>query len=435
MNTPFEKIISTIIYLCIYSLLFYFLQTSQLRSDFACFYSAAIAYAQGTDPYINLVASYMAVPVKLPANLNPPFFLPLLVPLTNFNFHVASSLWFLSSLLLGAIGALLSFKLSFPEDFFKKYWLTLLFIYLGMFATLINTGIGQIGGICSFFIITGYYFYLRKYDYLAGTFWGFIIAVKLFPALLFLFVLNQKRYKVFLIMILCCLLAFLIPLWDKGMDIYSIYFNMLSRVAWFGDNWNASLYGFLFRLFVDLKSHQSTLFIKIIYLPLFGIILLWYIRKIHLFRKTANNNPADHKEFCFTLLIMLLLSPFGWLYYFSLLIMPLTIIWQALLQEKTTSTKIQALWALCLILINFPIGYVEAINMSSLLSKVSVYSMNFYGLIIIIYLFTRLNPSPPPIVLDAVTRNKEYTYPIIVALALGLFITLCVIIMQIITAS
>ncbi len=420
-----KKAIAYTIILGIYSLLFYYLQTAQLRSDFATFYSSSLAYSQGTDPYGNLIATYFAVPIKLTANLNPPFFLQLLVPLTYFNYQFAASLWFLCSLILGVIGALLGFKLLCTKEFFEKYWPPLLFIYLGMFSTLMNTGIGQVGGFCSFFIITGYYFYLRKYDFVAGIFWGFIIALKLFPALLFLFVLNQKRYKAFVITLVCCVLAFLIPVWQKGITIYSIYFNMLSRVAWYGDNWNASLYGFLFRLFIDMQSLRGIWLIKIIYLALFAILLLWYIRTIHLLRKTSAHQQVDHREFCLTLLIMLFLSPLGWLYYFSLLIMPLTIIWQSLIQEKPKSNKLHALWTLCLLLISFPMGYVQSSDMNSFLAKLSIYSINFYGLTIIIYLLIRMNKSPTALTLNEVNMSNEYTNPIITALALGLLITLC----------
>jgi hypothetical protein len=339
MSNFVEKMILSLIFIFIYCLLFYFLQTSQLRLDFASFYSAAAAYAEGANPYTNLVASYLSTPTKLPANLNPPFFLQLLSPLTSLNFQLVSSIWYLCSFILGIIGALLSFKLSCSEDFFKKYKINLLFIYLGMYPTFINAGIGQVGSILLFFIMTGYYFYLQKQDYLAGTFWGFIIAIKLFPALLFLFVLSQKRYKVLIIMLMTCLLAFLLPCLVKGVAIYSLYFNMLPRVAWFGDNWNASLYGFLFRLFIDVKSLGNSWLIQCIYLVLFSLLLLWYIQKIKLFSKTSTTHPLDHRGFGFTLIMMLFLSPFGWLYYFPLLLMPLTMIWQSLCQEKATPTN------------------------------------------------------------------------------------------------
>ena len=423
MSNTTKKIILAGLFLLMYGLLLYFLQLTQLRLDFSSFYAAALAYTHGTDPYKTLVTSYSIIPEKLPANLNPPFFLMLLSPLTHLNFKLASSLWFICSFILGNIGALLCFKISCSEDFFKKNWLLLLFIYLGMYSTLMNTVVGQIGGFLLFFIMAGYYFYLQRHDYLAGIFWGIIIAIKLFPALLFIFILSQKRYKALLITFISCLLAFLLPLIVKGKVIYSLYLSLLTRMLWFGDNWNGSLYGFLFRLFVDIKSYHNLALIKTIYPFLFIILLIWYWKKINSYRKTAKTDfQFDHRAFCLTLVMMLLMSPLGWLYYFSLLLMPLTVIWQSFNQEKSISNYIP-LWVLALLLINFPLGYIEVVTMHSVLYKLSIHSFYFYGLVIIAYLLSSLNEAPT-IAINNEEKIMHYLYPVYFSLALGIFITL-----------
>ena len=417
MNVTLKKTFLSGLFLCIYSLLFYCQFTLQLRLDFSSFYSAALAYKENLDPYKCLVASYFASPEKLPANLNPPFFLQLISPLTELNFQMASSLWFLFSFILGSLGALLSFKITCSKDIFKNNWLILLFIYLGMFSTLMNIGIGQMGAILFFCIIVGYYFYLQNQDYLAGGFWGVIIALKFFPALLFIYVLIQKRYTVFIVMLLTFLLACLLPFLIKGASIYSLYLNMLPRVLWFGDNWNASLYGFLFRIFIDIKSPENVWFIKITYLFFFLSLLIWYIKKISLLGKSA-----DHRAFCFTLVMMLLMSPLGWLYYFSLLIMPLTVIWQSFFQEQPASNTKRALWVVGLFIINFPIGYVQVLDMHSYLYKLTAYSLYFYGLIIIAYLVSQL-PEPSEVNINKQEKIIDLN-PLKITLALGLLMTI-----------
>ena len=426
MSLNVKKTLLLFLFLLIYSLLFYFLIHGQLRMDFTSFYSSALAYKQNTNPYLSLVADYYAIPIKLPANLNPPFFLQLIQPLAQFNFPVASVLWFICSFVLGAIGALISFKLSCSEHLFQKNRLIFLFIYLAMYSTLVNAGIGQIGGILLFFIMNGYYFYQQKYDYWAGIFWGTIIALKLFPGLLFLFVLSQKRYKVLIIMLITSLFTFFLPVLIQGPEIYSLYFNMLPRILWFGDNWNASVYGVLFRLFIDIKNTHNLVLIKITYLCIFVILSLWYMRMIIVFQKTTliNNQRSDHRSFCLTLVMMLLISPMGWLYYFSLLLMPLTIIWQSLHQEQSTSNKTELLWALSLFLINFPMGYVEVINMSTLLYKLTFFSFYFYGLVLIAYLISHLKPAAPFILMGNEEKNMALLPSMYLALALSLFITL-----------
>lgn len=433
MSITFKKILLLEVFLLTYSLLFYFLVTSQLRLDFYSFYSSAIAYATDINPYQCLQTTYFVIQQNLPANLNPPIFLQLLRPLTQLNYQQAPALWFIISFFLGSIGALLSFKILCSRDFFKKNWLILLFIYLGMHSTLMSMGIGQLGSILLFFIISGYYFYLREQDYLAGILWGFIISIKLFPALLFIFALNQKRFKLFLIMLVTCSMAWVFPFLIKGIGIYSLYFKMLPRVLWFGDNWNASLYGFLFRLFIDVKSAQNVWVIKITYLFFFIILLIWYIKKIILFKKTnKDHRTSDHRAFCLTLVMMLLMSPLGWLYYFSLLIMPLTLIWQSLDRDVFASTKAPVLWALSLFLINFPVGYIETPNMNHVIYKLSVYSFHFYGLVLVAYLIGSLREPLSAVMISTQEKNKNHLYPLYLALALGIFIILSCFIMQLI---
>nr|WP_226905614.1 glycosyltransferase family 87 protein [Legionella antarctica] len=391
--------------------------------DFSSFYASALAYTQGTNPYHSIVASYFLIPIKLPANLNPPFFLQLFSPFTYLNFKWASSLWFLCSLIFGNIGALLCFKLSCSEEFFKKNRLFLVFVYLGMYSTVMNTGIGQIGGFLLFFVMAGYYFYLQKQDCITGIFWGVIIAIKLFPALLFIFMLSQKRYLVFFITAICSVLASLLPLFDRP-ELYSLYFNMLTRMLWFGDNWNGSLYGFIFRLFVNIKSYQNLEMIKIIFLLFFIILSIWYGYTINFFRKTTKSNPqSDHRAFCLTLVMMLLMSPLGWLYYFSLLIMPLTIIWQSFNHDKLRSNNVVLPWVLSLFLINFPLGYIESSSMHSIIYKLTIYSPYFYGLVIIAYLLSRIDESILPSRIGEL-NNINYLHSLYLSLGLGVFITL-----------
>lgn len=397
-------------FILIYGLLFYYLITLQLRIDFSSFYAAALAYIHDVNPYQCLVATFFPIPKKIPVNLNPPFFLQLISPLTQISFQSAATLWSLGSFLMGISGALISFKLTLPPAFFKKNWFYLMAIYLAMYSTLMNTSVSQMGGVLLFFIMAGYYFFLRKHDYLAGVFWGFIISIKLFPALLFLFVIHQKRFTVLFMMLLTCLLAFLFPLLSKGAENYELYFNLLPRILWYGDNWNASIYGFLFRLFIDVKADQNLWLIKILYLLISTLLVVWYVKKLNLFRTTL----IDHRAFCFTLVMMLFLSPFGWLYYFSLLIMPLTLIYQSLTRKDS------AIWALCLFLINVPIGYVQATDMGWFVYKISFYSLYFYGLVLVLILMSRLKEPPQ----FGEVINHQLLYPLKITLTFGLLVVL-----------
>jgi alpha-1,2-mannosyltransferase len=81
--------------------------------------------------------------------------------------------------------------------------------------------------------------------------------------------------------------------------------------------------------------------------------------------------------------MMLLLSPFGWLYYFPILTLPLAITWSRARQAGFASATV---WVLCLFFLNFPMDYIPANKMQSLLAILSFHSFHFYGLLLLLYL-------------------------------------------------
>ncbi len=403
----------------VYVFLFFYLITLQLRLDFISFYASADAYIIHLNPYQSVLPSFS--PIKLPINLNPPFFLFLLSPLTHISFKSAVFLWSVLSFIAGILGALISFKLCVSPFNFKKYGLIFLAMYLSMYSTIMNLSIGQIGGFLLFFIMTGYYFYLKKQDYLAGFFWGIIIAIKLFPGLLIFLALIQKRYQLILIILITFILCWSMPLITHGTNVYSLYFDKIQRVLWYGDNWNSSIYGYLFRLFIDPTSIRNLIPIKATYLIVSVIFFIWYIKTI----RTYNNTTyGDHRSFCLTLVMMLLLSPMGWLYYFSLLLMPLILLWQST-NENVLNFKKKIYWALSVFLINVPIYYVETKNMHHFILKISFYSLSFYGLILIAYLLSGLSVAPNPYLKVNNTMIRNTVNPVIISLTIGLLIILC----------
>ncbi|ASQ47161.1 glycosyltransferase family 87 protein [Legionella clemsonensis] len=401
-----------------YGVLFYFILTFQQGIDFASFYSSAQMLITGNNPYQTLVAHYLPVVKKLACNLNPPFVLMLFSPLAKLNYHSALAIWWIISLILSLIAARLVFKHAFSVHFYQQNWPNLYLLYLAFFGILMDRAITQLGALLVFCIILGYHFYSKKKDYLAGALWGFVIALKFFPALLFFYVCLQKRYQAFAIMLSVALLLSLLPLMVYGTQIYKDYLAMMPQVQWYGDNWNASVYGYLFRIFVDVHDKtQSRLYVSIFYGILFIVFFLWYLKK-------ASNllTPSSDKQFfALTLAMMLLLSPFGWLYYFSLLIFPLALTWEAIFLYGN-SLKPKILWLLSLFLLNFPIDYLSSKKMTELLNKFLIYSFYFYGLLLLIYLlsrpqihFTRSHPAP---------ISARYYPVIIIIFAFGFLIPL-----------
>ncbi|MCW8386553.1 DUF2029 domain-containing protein [Fluoribacter dumoffii] len=387
MSNRYQQVFIFIL-LSFYCLLVYFIVNHLQRVDFSSFYMSSQAFSQGENPYINFYTTFLPSVKILPANLNPPFVLWGFNFLTRFSYSHALLIWLSISFISGLIGITIAFYYAFSRQFLQNHYATLYLLYFAFFPTLMSLATQQFGGILLFLIMVGYHFYLKRHDYVAGICWGIIIAIKLFPALLFFYVLKQNRKRVFATMLLTFCIAVFFPLFHHGSEIYQHYFRMMRGVFWYGDNWNASVYGFIFRLCFGGEKLPDMWHLKLVNLLqsiLFLILLFWYWRKMG----TVEKGRINHQPFCFTLAMMLLLSPFGWLYYFPLLIFPMILIWFAALKEKGSSQKTVLIWLISLFLLNFPVDYVNSQLMTHVLVRVSFYSTFFYGLVLLIYLLGR----------------------------------------------
>lgn len=375
-----------LIVLGLYGFLFSLALAHPKPCDFASLYAALKLLVAKENPYVPFLAIDFS-PQTMTTNLNPPFGLWLLTPLISVNYLTAFSLWSSLSFILGLIGASISFYYALPSDFLRKNWLLLFLLYLSLFSTATNLIIGQLGAILLFFIMAGYYFYLQKRHCLAGFFWGIIIALKLFPGLLIFYALLQRRYKVVMAILVTIAVAMLIPLLAYGNNLYTNYYGLTLDPIHHSGNWNASFYGFLFRLLLPLKAsdpHHLVL-IKSLYGISFFALLIWYLKKLRHYEV----NKTNHQSFCFVLIMMLLMSPLGWLYYFSLLIFPLSMTWVSAVNEKKAPVRIALLWLLCLFLLNFPMTYLKINQQPAFINRLGFFSFYFYGLLLLAYLLLR----------------------------------------------
>lgn len=369
----------------LYSGIAYHVLYFQTKLDFYSFFSSAFLYARHDNPFFSMKIFYFDTYFELPGNLNPPFFLELFRPLTLLSLPYALVLWTLLSLCAGTLSVLISLRIFFSHEKIKKHLWIILIIFFSLLSSIITLAIGQISYFLFFFIIAGYYYYLRNKDALAGLCWGIIIAIKLFPGLLIIYALREKRYRVALFSTVVSGICCILPLLTHGFSAYLQYFNMIHRVLWYGANWNASLFGFIFRFFsVDLHLANVAL-IKCLYSVLFCAALYWYWKKMQMKQPLL----GPHHAFCLTLVMMIVLSPLGWLYYFPMLAIPYSLIWKKYIQDGSYSPLFTGLWIASLFLVNFPYPYLNYPLSRSLSLGVTCFSIYFYGLIILLYLLTR----------------------------------------------
>jgi alpha-1,2-mannosyltransferase len=365
-----------------YAILYYLVIKQQFRLDFTSFYASIEALKQGVNPYQVLPTAYLDTVILSPANLNPPTLLMLFTPLTWLDYSVAQRFMIISSSLLGLLSALMVFKLSLPSDIFQKNAIKMLLMYLMLFSTLVNAAIMQLGSLMAFVIYTGYIAYLKRHDFIAGFLWGTIISIKIFPGLLLIYAIRQQRIKLCIFAILTTIFLWTLPWVLYGYKVYEQYYHLINDVIWYGNSWNGSLNGFLFRAVIDTNDlTQSLLGIRLTYLFLFCIILACFVKKLW----SMDSSDDKHRQFALTLIMMLMLSPFSYVYYFSILLLPMAISWRYLYIKRLT-IKPMMLWLICFFLLNFPLDYVSVKNMIGIGAKLTLYSSYFYGLLLIFIL-------------------------------------------------
>ncbi len=344
--------------------------------DFTTFYTSAGALWNDVNPYQVLEYDLRGVTKKLPANLNPPIFLISFLPLYYFSYKTAEAIWFVILLILAISSLYLARTYGCTDYFWKRNHIYFKFIYITSFSTIMGLAIGQIGAFIAFWILLGYHFYQSKAYHRCALCWAYISACKFFPFVLLLFCIQQRKLRLAYWYIVYGLIFFSLPILLFGVDLFYNYTSMMSRVMWYGDSWNASFFGVIGRLFIDNHNTEIILWpYHIIWLIVATPILLTYLLQKQL---------SAHFSFLLALVLMLLLSPFGWMYYFFLLFIVLLNT-----AEKAERSNYLWLWFFTLALMNFPVDYIAELHQQGLLQRMLICSAHFYGLVLLLLLLLK----------------------------------------------
>ncbi|MFT4058168.1 MAG: glycosyltransferase family 87 protein [Legionella sp.] len=365
----------------VYGVLFYSIITCQYNDDFTSFYSSALSAKQGNNPYQIMMSSFLPIEREIIINLNPPIMLLLISPLSYFTYPVALKIWLILSIILGLIGAWITFRNIFSQNFIKQNWRDLFIGYLFLFSSLMCLSTTQIGGLLMLCIMLGYYFYLKNYEYHAGILWGFIIALKFFPGLLLFYVLRQGRTKLFVIMLLTIALCFLMPILAYGATVYKQFYNGMTSISWYQHDWNTSVLGVIHRIFSEMQLIEWIMptYILAVCICLMGY--LWFLTP------KTDLDIINHQPFCLTLVMMLVISPLGWIYYFSILLFPLLLLWTSIMKEREEFSQSAKLWLASLFFLNFPRSGGSSAQ-EVYYDRLVFTSFYFIGLLILLYLLT-----------------------------------------------
>lgn len=393
-------------------------------TDFYKFYQSARFYFDGQNIYAKIIRPLNPTEALalhsnsfiLPSDLNTPFFILLLLPFAWLSYSTALLVWSFISFIATCVG-IFSILKSYPAIWQNKNLKLLAFTgFLLYFPTYANFCLGQVSSIL-FLITAGAWLALRnQHTSKAGILLGLAFSIKLFYGLFILFFIARKQWRALISFIATFIACSTVPLFYFGNSIYKNYFNTLQHIRWYASSWNASLFGFLYRIFgaghegnhALIKFPSLAYPIYIIIFALLSIYLLWIIRK-----SLSNNkimSPQEKQDiidwqYSLTIVLMLLLSPLAWLYYFTLLIIPFITIIR--LNEKLTQFNLNfCLLILILLFSSFPNNYRLPIEMVKISMVVTWASYYFYALVLLLVLLIMVRSQLDKQELSVLNKNK-----------------------------
>jgi hypothetical protein len=312
------------------------------RTDFGKFYNSSLLFFSGKNIYEGWVYTTnnthdrndqnnisQSKPKLRLTNLNTPVLALMMLPFGWLSYSTSLWSWTILSILAGFTSVLLV-----QRAFGNQQWSMSILLLTGFFAyypTFINITAGQVELITLLFLVVGWRLGRARQDAWAGVFLGIAFSIKLFIGLFLILFLMRRQWRVVAWMLSTVFFTALIATLCMGIPVYWQYLHVFQQVKWYSGSWNASLYGFLIRLFGSPYEKN----IPLIYCPgvvhtLYGVgvaFILWGMLWITRVRDTIKNQVVWLKQyditFSYTIVAMLLISPLAWNYYFSSLIIPI----------------------------------------------------------------------------------------------------------------
>ncbi len=313
-----------------------FFREGQFTSDiyFPYFFNAAI-HDLG---YNQIFSSYAP---------NTPFLAFVFTPFTLLPLAISKLVFNILSVLLFFIAIIRLFK-----HFQIKYEYIIILPLIFFIPLKNNLLFGQIYFLLFFLLSEGFLAYKKRYYKTMSLLWSIAIFLKVFPIILFAFLVIKKQYKACVFLFLTCAIMLFILIGINGYEIWEFYFNKVLPRATNGeiagayvDNYK-SVFMFLKRLLVyDNIENKNPLFNS----PLLFKNLIFYF-KIIVFGVLfflSKNIKKDMLVFSIWIMASIILSPYGSTYSAIMLIFLYFIICRSLSTQKTKIVQILLIFFIC----------------------------------------------------------------------------------------
>lgn len=390
------------------------------NTDFYTFYQTMRLYFDGQNIYGAILAGPQAKFHLVPsADLNPPFFTLLLTPLFYLNYGNALLLWVSISLALSLASIYLILN-AFPE-FKLEHWQKIAIIALFMLygANIETFSFGQITAFIEILTVFAWLATRQQREITAGILLGFLANIKLFYGLFFIQFLVQKRFRLISAMTITGIICLLLGWLFFGTSAYLSYFQGMHKITWYAATWNISFLGFFSRFFGIGEKNLVLLNVPHLAQALAGICsLTLFIFLCRTWHKLAKQRDVD-LGFSLTLVSMLLISPLGWTYYFSILIIAYCCMIAA--SKKTTYPDVFHVLGCCAIFLS-PLagGLLKAAKIKTIKDILYFGSVDFAAILLLLialfYLSTNIRKEHL-LIKDKASTLKQLLLVLIYALA------------------
>ena len=304
--------------------------------DFNTYYYGVQTVMHGGNPYVGIQKDGFAFVYPPPAVL-------LLFPFSLLPFSLAGQLFTLASLacLVGSIWVL--FKLLNVRAYSA---LGILFVILicNFFPVKFTLGMGQVNLILLLLVSLFTYCYSKQRDRLAGVLLGLAFAIKLFPALLFVYLVLERRWVIVGALVATVAASGLVTLFvvPLPIDVYFFKTSLPSLASsWKGDYYNQAVSGWLMR---DVSSPWLR---EVLRAATAGVLVVLSLLFIWRGRKTAE---AKLLGLSIVLTVSLIINSFSWQHHFVWLV-PSFLITTVLVMRHKLGMKYYVLLGLSYILV------------------------------------------------------------------------------------
>ena len=284
--------------------------------DFGVFYESALSAEAARAPHSSRSRDPGGRTVPSP-NLNPPHFSAVVLPFTWVDLPVAFRLWIATSALM----LLASVVLICRSIGLRGWSVAALCAYLWAGAPMITTLLtGQVGLVLLLPFTLAWAAARRHQDVTAAAWIGLCASIKPFFLLFVPYWVVRRQYIPAAVVLGSVMVIFAVGMALYGVDAYRAWLGDVLGVTWAEHYMNASLLGVVERsLSASEWGHVAVADIPPLVAPVWTMLwagicaaTLWRVRVL----------PNVDDRFLLVTSASLLLSPFGWVYYFWLLAPP-----------------------------------------------------------------------------------------------------------------